>query len=57
MYTCLISGLCKNAQLTQENVCIVEVGKATRVLVHKTNNRDKLLSCLGKTNNIFTGLQ
>ncbi|VDI51128.1 Hypothetical predicted protein [Mytilus galloprovincialis] len=43
-----LNGLCKNAQLTQENVCIVEVGKATRVLVHKTNNRDKLLSCLGQ---------
>ncbi|CAC5389573.1 unnamed protein product [Mytilus coruscus] len=43
-----LSGLCENAQLTQENVCIVEVGKATRVLVHKTNSRDKLLSSLGQ---------
>ncbi|XP_063432707.1 uncharacterized protein LOC134714925 [Mytilus trossulus] len=43
-----LNGLCKNAQLTQENVCIVEVGKATRVLVHKTNSRDKLLSSLGQ---------
>ncbi|XP_052099443.1 uncharacterized protein LOC127733989 isoform X2 [Mytilus californianus] len=43
-----LNGLCENAQFTQENVCIVEVGIATRVLVHKTNSRDKLLSSLGQ---------
>ena len=43
-----INGICDNAETTQESMGIIEVGQTTRVLVHLTKERDKLLSPLGQ---------
>ena len=42
-----VSGICDQMDVTQENMCIIEVGITTHVLVHKTNDREVLLSALG----------